>query len=95
MSTKKRWTKEEDEILVQAIKANPHNLSKAFREVSLKLERTETAINYRWYYVLKNKSVCFMTVSPNKTLSNGKISTNNKVDKTPKTFWQKIKEFFK
>lgn len=27
-NTRTKWTKEEDEILVQAIKANPHNKAK-------------------------------------------------------------------
>lgn len=44
MTTRKRWTKEEEEILVQAVKANPHNLSKAFREVAEKLGRVDMSI---------------------------------------------------
>lgn len=34
MKNYKLWTKEEEEILVQAVKANPHNLQQCFREIT-------------------------------------------------------------
>ena len=36
MANNKKWTKEEEEILVQAIQANPHNISEALRTASAK-----------------------------------------------------------
>lgn len=38
MVTKKRWTDEENNILVQAITANPHNIREACRHAATKLE---------------------------------------------------------
>lgn len=38
-----KWTDEENKILVQAIAANPHNLSEAIKEASKKLNRTYKA----------------------------------------------------
>lgn len=38
-----KWTDEENKILVQAIAANPHNLSEAIREASKNLNRTYKA----------------------------------------------------
>ena len=39
--TRTRWTKEEDEILVQAIKANPHNKAQAFKIAAEKVNHSE------------------------------------------------------
>lgn len=96
MSTKKRWTKEEEEILVQAVKANPHNLSKAFREVAEKLGRTETAVNIQWYTKIRSRSICFVTVSQDKKFKNGKnyvpeCGHINSPTPSNKTLWEKLK----
>lgn len=98
MSKKKKWTSEEDQILVQAIKANPHNLSLCFRKVAETLDRTVVGVHYRWYYVLKKSSKCFITLSETKKLENGKVILPNMYDystKTSKTLWQKIKALLK
>lgn len=99
MSTKKRWTKEEEEILVQAVKANPHNLAKTFREVAEQLGRTEGSVEFRWYDKLKKASLCFVTISSNNQLRNGKnydseLGHTNTPTKTSKTLWEKIKTLF-
>lgn len=54
MANIKRWIKEEEDILVQAIKANPHNLKQCFREVSKKLDRSLEAVTFHWYHVLSD-----------------------------------------
>ena len=54
MKNYKFWTKEEEEILVQAITANPHNLQQCFREVSSKINRTHQACMFHWYETLGN-----------------------------------------
>ena len=55
MSTvKRRWTKEEEEILVQAVKANPNNLQKVFREVSYVIGRAASSVSSRYYLKLKD-----------------------------------------
>lgn len=54
MTKRTRWTVEEDKILVQAIKANPHNKTKAFKEVSLKTNRSIPSVSSRWYQHLSN-----------------------------------------
>ncbi|QOR59340.1 hypothetical protein [uncultured phage cr116_1] len=38
MITKKKWTNEENNILVQAITANPHNIQEACRYAATKFE---------------------------------------------------------
>ena len=96
MSTKKRWTEEEEKILVQAVKANPHNLSKAFREVAKKLGRTEGAVNIQWYTKIRSRSICFVTVSQGKKFKNGKnyvpeCGHINSPTPSNKTLWEKLK----
>lgn len=96
MSTKKKWTKEEEEILVQAVKANPHNLSKTFREVAEKLGRTEVAVRLQWYTKIKSRSICFVTVSQGKKFKNGKnyvpeCGHINSPTPSNKTLWEKLK----
>ena len=52
--TRTRWTKKEDKILVQAVKANLHNKSKAFRAASKKVNHNEVSCSCRWYNHLSN-----------------------------------------
>lgn len=53
MATKKRWTDEENNILVQAITANPHNIKEACKYAAIKLEgRTSSACYKHWYQVI-------------------------------------------
>lgn len=87
---------EEEEIIVKAIKANPHNLSEAFREAAKKLGRTENAVSYRWYTKTRLNSVCFITVSQSKEFKNGKnyIPNSGHINSPTslsKTLWEKIK----
>ena len=69
MSTRKRWTNGEEQVIISKVKANPNNLQKAFREASLELQgRTVYAISFHWYQgstvqrALKDRcGKCFMT----------------------------------
>lgn len=54
MANNRRWTEEEDKILVQLIKEHPHNKLQAFREVAIQLNRSETSCLNRWYKALSN-----------------------------------------
>lgn len=49
MSTLRKWTEDEEKVVISKIEENPNNLRKAFREVSLEIGRTPAAIEYRWY----------------------------------------------
>lgn len=101
MANYKRWTKEEDEILVQAIKANPHNKAEVFRSLTGKLGRTESAIAYRWYSYLSNPEskhyvgCMFTLLSVASKLDNRTINREGvhvTPTKTPKGLWSKIKK---
>ena len=101
-NTRTKWTKEEDKILVQAVKANPHNKAEAFRYAATKLEnRDAKSCSNRWYMQLSNPESkhyvgCMFTM----------IGVTSKLDdrtvnregvhvtptKTPKGLWSKIKK---
>lgn len=103
-STKRKWTKEEEDILVQAVQANPHNLSQCFRELSKKIDRSESGIMYHWYKVLgnpkhpKHVDTKFITIGRNSSYSNRKnwitaagYTPIVKPKKQKVTLWSKIK----
>lgn len=98
MAERKKWTKEEDDILVQAIKANPHNKSEAFRIASKKMERNVTSCSNRWYSCLSNPEsksyvgCMFTLIGHSSRLDNRTMATNNvQPIKTNKSLWGKIR----
>ncbi len=96
MRTYKRWTKEEDLVILNSVKENPENLVKAFAITAKKLNRSVTSIRMRWYKHLKDSySPIFMVYSNKKAIINGK----NLKEKTHYNFFNKIKlriaSFFK
>lgn len=102
MITKKRWTEEEDRLLVQAITANPTNIKEALMQVSKTLDRTFYACHLRWYRVLSitqnstKASTLFMTVGSKTVYKNRKNSSSNSTIKPIKSnLWNTIKKFLK
>lgn len=68
MSTRRRWTDDEEQVVISKVKANPNNLLKAFREASLEINRSAYSIKIRWYIKRGKKAAlkdrcgsCFMT----------------------------------
>ena len=98
MTTRKRWTKEEEEILVQAIEATPHNIMDAFKHASAKLNRTVNACSIHWYKVIApadnptKMGITFIGVSSRTIYKNRKNSGNISVG-PEKNLWIKIKKF--
>lgn len=97
---RREWTEEEEEILVQAIQANPHNLSDCFRLVASRLDRTEMSVSLHWYTVLNSSSnprvgALFMTISDDSLYINRKNHFNG-VHVRPINYneeqWERIKE---
>lgn len=86
-----KWTDEENKILVQAITANPHNLSEAIREASKNLNRTTKACKQHWYSALSPKN------NPTKVgisfISNRKNSGDALSEPEKNTLWSRIKKF--
>ena len=101
MANNKRWTKEEEEILVQARSANPHNISEALRTASATVNRSFNACQFHWYGVLspKNKpnkmGISFVSIGPNTIYKNRKNSGVSTVQPEKSTIWSRIKRLLK
>lgn len=94
-----KWTDEENKILVQAITANPHNISEAIREASKNLNRTTKACKHHWYSVLSPKNnptkvgISFVSVGSNSVYKNRKNSGTAILKPEKSTLWSRIKKF--
>lgn len=97
----KKWTAEDDKILVEAVKDNFNNLQKGFRKVAEKLDRTTSAVANRWYTALSNPehkayvgSSCFIGFSKDKIYKNRKNYceeySKHEPEKTAPSLWSKI-----
>ena len=101
MANNKKWTKEEEEILVQAIQANPHNISEALRTASATMNRSFKACQFHWYGVLSPKDkpnrmgISFVSVGPNTVYKNRKNSGTSIVQPEKSTIWSRIKRLLK
>ena len=101
----KRWTDQEDDIVYKEITENALNIRKTIRGLSVKLDRSISSIEFRWYGVLQNPShpkyrgtKCFMTICKKQALANKKIFTENSVTRPIKvkvSIWRKILNLFK
>ena len=68
MSALRRWTDDEEQVVISKVKAKPNNLFKAFREASFEIGRSVDCITQRWYAKGRKKAAlkdrcgsCFMT----------------------------------
>ena len=101
MANNKKWTKEEEKILVQAIQANPHNISEALRTASNTINRSFKACQFHWYAVLspKNKpnkiGISFVSIGPNTIYKNRKNSGTSAIHPEKSTIWSRIKRLLK
>lgn len=89
MNTKRRWTNDEEQVIISKVKANPNNLAKAFREASLEIGRTVAAIEQYWYIkkgrraALKDRcGHCFLTYGGKSLNINRKNVSVNTSDNT-------------
>lgn len=88
MRTYKKWTKEEDLVILSNVKENPENLLKAFAIAAKKLNRSENSIRLRWYKYLRDSyNPVFMVYSNKKAIINGK----NLKEKAHVNFFKKLK----
>ena len=94
-----KWTDEENKILVQAIAANPHNLSEAIREASKNLNRTYKACKQHWYLALSPKNnptkvgISFISIGSESIYKNRKNSGTSILKPEKSTLWSRIKKF--
>lgn len=96
MITLRKWTEDEEKVVISKIEESPNNLQKAFREASLEIDRAPAAIEYRWYQggLRERSGKLFMTYKRKGTLnSNRKNVSSNTYDntiRTRKSKWRRI-----
>lgn len=81
----RKWTEEEDNLLLRQVKAFPQNLNRCFLMVSQNIDRTPAAVANHWYTVVSKRSdaICFFTASSyhvSKNRKNGEgVHTNSNI----------------
>lgn len=87
--TIRKWTIEEDELLLRHVRAFPQNLSKCFLMVSESIGRSQTAVSAHWYSSVSKRPdvLCFFTASPKHVSRNRK---NGEGVRTSNSIWQKF-----
>ena len=88
MATKRRWTNEEEQVLIDQVRQNPGNLQRAFRITSEITGRGIQAIGFRWYHKVRHSETVFMTIGANNMSVNSKISDNSQPVRLP--IWRRI-----
>lgn len=85
----KRWTAEEDKILLNQIDAFPHNLSKCFMVVSEMTGRSKGAVAAHWYTVLSKREDIwkFVTLSAHHCSKNRK---NGAGEESSQSIWNRV-----
>lgn len=74
---KKKYSKTEDNIIVNYIISNPGNIRKACDELAIQLNRSSRAISLRWYKLSHEKlDKSFITFGKNKHVCNRKNVNN-------------------
>lgn len=96
MSTRKKWSREEDRVLLNQVSRSPQCLYRAFENAARILERTPNSCRLRWYgHVSKHENVAFALIGSKIATINSKGKTkSNRSKEVNRSFWKKIKDFF-
>lgn len=89
MGTRKRFTDEEDQVIISKVKENPNNLLEAFRKAAAEINRDWRVIKQHWYVKNKHQTAlkdrcghCFMTYGGKSLNINRKNVSVNTSDNT-------------
>ena len=88
MNQRRRWTNEEEQVLLSQVRQNPGNLSRAFRATSDIIGRSSNSIEQRWYGKVRHSETVFMTIGTNAMSVNSKNSDNTQPVSVP--IWRRI-----
>lgn len=91
MGRGKRWSKEEEQVLIDQVSRHADNISIAMVSAARITGRTVHACTNYWYRTLSKKedaNIAFMCVSSKLTLRNRKQGNTSKNNKS---IWNKIK----
>ena len=79
MSTRRRFTEEEDRVILSKISENPSNIAQCLRELSVELDRSFSTLQTRWYKTLAKKDMSTKTNTMFMTYGKKNINPNTKV----------------
>lgn len=82
------WSNEEEQVLVDRVRQNPNNLSRAFRATSDELGKSYYAVKQQWYNRTRHSETIFMTVGANTMIVNSKNSDNTQPVRL--SIWRRI-----
>ena len=88
MSQKRRWTNEEDQVLIGQVRQYPSNLTRAFRATSEIVGRSALCVRQRWYTKVRHSETVFMTIGARNMSVNSKNSDNTQPVRLP--IWRRI-----
>ena len=88
MTTRRRWTSEEEQVLIDQVRINPSNLSRAFRNASNITGRSPHSCEQRWYGKVRHSETVFMTIGANTMNVNSKNGVNTQPVRLP--IWRRI-----
>ena len=98
MNQRRRWTNEEEQVLISQVRQNPGNLARAFRATSEIIERNPHSCEQRWYGKVRHSEAVFMTISANNTISTNQKNvyngTNDNTQNSP-SIWQRFLGFLR
>lgn len=94
MSTNKRWTESEDEILLQQVKSHPQNLNWCFLQVAQQLGRSKSAVAGHWYTNVSKRpdTTCFFTASSRHLSKNRKNGDGVEINRS---IWQRFMQIIR
>jgi len=87
--TYRKWTEEEDDYLLQQVKAMPQNLTQCFIAVSRNIDRSPNAVANHWYSVVSKRPdvTCFFTASSHHLSRNRKNGAGVQINRS---IWQRL-----
>lgn len=85
----KKWTREEDAMLLRQVRAFPQNLHKCFLIVSEQTGRTDKAVAAHWYQAVSKRddALCFFTASEHHVSKNRK---NGMGEESRPSIWKRL-----
>jgi hypothetical protein len=78
--TLRKWTAQEEAVIISSIKAFPDNIQEAFRKSSRELDRTFSAVSFKYYNSIKAKHPNLISVGTSKGFS--VKNTKNRANKS-------------
>ena len=88
MNQRRRWTNEEEQVLIDQVRINSNNLSRAYKNTSNIIGRSTHSIEQRWYGKVRHSEAVFITIGARNMSVNSKNSDNTQPVRL--SIWRRI-----